>query len=109
MSTAACPPSTKALLDGFAPLIAEGRIAAWFRGHEHALAIYQPYAGLLRGSCVGNRAIPVLLADRPYSPSDRLLDPPVLLSGVAPGLDGAIYAHGSVLLDLGPQARVEYY
>ena len=102
-------PINRALLDSFAPLIAEGRVAAWFWGHEHALAIYQPYAGLQRGRCVGNGAIPVLIADQPYSPPDRLIDPPILLPGVAPGLDGAIYAHGSALLDLGRNARVEFY
>ncbi len=102
-------PVNQALLDGFGPLLTEGRVSAWFWGHEHALAIYQPYAGLSRGRCVGNGAIPVLIADQPYAPPDRLLDPPLLLPGVAPGLDGAIYAHGSALLDLGREARVEFY
>ncbi|HEX4262014.1 MAG TPA: metallophosphoesterase, partial [Acetobacteraceae bacterium] len=45
---------------------AAGRIAAWFWGHEHNLCIYQPYAGLARGRCVGNGAVPVLTDDEPY-------------------------------------------
>lgn len=102
------PAINQALLDGFAPLLAEGRIAAWFWGHEHVLAIYRPYAGLQRGRCVGNGAIPVAIADEPYRLLDRLVDPPLLLPGVTPDRDGPIYAHGCALLDL-DAARVEFY
>ena len=102
-------PVNQSLLDGFAPLLAEGRIAAWFWGHEHALAIYQPFAGLARGRCVGNGAIPVAISDDPYRSPDRLRDRPALLPGVTPGRDGPIYAHGCALLDLGTEARVEFY
>lgn len=99
----------QALLDGFASAIASGRIAAWFWGHEHALSIYGPHVGLERGRCVGNGAIPVLLADDPYRPLPGLVDPPRLLPGIVPGRDGAVYAHGSALLRLGAAASVEYY
>ena len=102
-------PVNELLRDAFGPLIAEGRIAAWFWGHEHALAIYQPYAGLVRGRCVGNGAIPVLLSDTPYQPPPGLTDPPLLNPQVNPGHENGIYAHGSALLDLGPDARVDYY
>jgi len=73
------------------------------------LAVYQPDAGLERGRCVGNGAIPVLVADEPYARADRLVDPPMPLGGITPGREGAIYAHGSALLDLGQGARVGFY
>ena len=102
-------PLNQALLDDFGPVLAEGRVAAWFWGHEHTLAIYQPYAGLRRGRCVGNGAVPVAVSDEPLRLPGRLVDAPLLLPGITPGRDGPIYAHGCALLDLGAEARVEFY
>jgi len=35
-------------------------IPLWIWGHEHNLGIYQPFAGIERGRCVGHSAVPVL-------------------------------------------------
>jgi Calcineurin-like phosphoesterase len=51
-----------------APL-AEGRIAAWFWGHEHRCMTYKPVAGLQYGRCIGHGGVPVYMshdADDPY-------------------------------------------
>eukprot|EP00932_Pfiesteria_piscicida_P006713 SRR837773.16668.p2 GENE.SRR837773.16668~~SRR837773.16668.p2 ORF type:complete len:161 (+),score=50.04 SRR837773.16668:133-615(+) len=42
----------------FPPQALEG-VAAWFWGHEHASVAFEPYAGLRRGRCAGNGAVPV--------------------------------------------------
>ena len=41
-------------------------IPLWIWGHEHNLAIYQPFAGIDRGRCVGHSAVPVLCMHDPY-------------------------------------------
>lgn len=83
-----------------------GDVAAWFWGHEHSLYVYRPYRGLERGRCIGHGAIPVFAEDDPYAPLSDLEDPPELVE--APGgdgplrlpVDGDVYAHGYVILDL---------
>ncbi len=47
------------LLEAFQRMTVSKGIAAWFWGHEHTLSIYQPFAGLERGRCVGHGAVPV--------------------------------------------------
>ena len=44
-----------------------GRIPLWIWGHEHNLGIYQPFAGIKRGRCVGHSAVPVLDNKNPYA------------------------------------------
>jgi len=103
------PSLNQALYGGFRQAIGSGRIAAWFWGHEHALSIYAPHLGLERGRCVGNGAIPVLFEDDPHRPFPGLADPPALLPGTAAARDGAVWAHGSTLLSLGPSPVAAYY
>lgn len=71
---------------------ARGRIAAWFWGHEHTLAVYGPYRGLPKGRCIGHGAVPVLVGTG-STELTSLKDPPPLLSA-ALGIDDHIYAHG---------------
>ena len=99
------------LLESFGRFAAAGRIAAWFWGHEHTMALYAPYAGLARGRCIGCGAIPMFVADRLYAPLSELRDPPALLS---PRLanDGSVQDHGYAMVALDPAAgtaRAEYY
>ena len=99
------------LLASFRRFAAAGRIAAWFWGHEHTMALYAPFAGLARGRCIGCGAIPMFVADRLYAPLDGLRDAPALLP---PRLanDGSVQDHGYVLVALDPAAgiaRAEYY
>ncbi len=99
------------LLKSFRRFAAAGRIAAWFWGHEHTMALYAPFAGLERGRCIGCGAIPMFVADHLYSPLGGLRDPPALLP---PRLanDGSVQDHGYAVVALDPEAgeaRVEYY
>lgn len=42
------------------------QITLWFWGHEHTLAIYDPYLNLQRGRCVGASAVPVFTDQQSY-------------------------------------------
>jgi Calcineurin-like phosphoesterase len=90
---------------------APGRIAAWFWGHEHNLCIYQPYAGLECGRCIGHAAIPVFTDDAPYDVLGNLLDPPQLISDKTKlAANDGVYAHGYVMIAFnGPTATVDYF
>lgn len=47
-------------------------IDVWFWGHEHTLAVYDPYMGLSRGRCVGCSAIPVFTDQQSYAADKSL-------------------------------------
>ena len=98
------------LLVSFRRFAAAGRVAAWFWGHEHTLALYAPFAGLTRGRCIGCGAIPMFVADRPYAPLPGLRSAPMLLPPRL-GDDGVTYDHGYAIVALDPHgpARAEYY
>jgi hypothetical protein len=92
------------------------QVAWWFWGHEHNLEIYQPYAGLARGRCIGAGAIPMLVADDPYQPATgHLLPPgetalPQLIPNTMLANDGTVYDHCYAILALaGKAATVTYY
>ncbi len=95
----------------FARFTAAGPVAAWFWGHEHTMALYAPYGGLVRGRCIGCGAIPMFTTDHPYAPLAGLRDPPALLPPRL-GDDGAVLDHGYAVIALDPgsgSARAEYY
>ena len=100
------------LLQIFGEAVRLGEIPAWFWGHEHSLGIYEPYAGLERGRCIGHGAVPVAVTERIYSPVEGLRRPPRILPGTQLGLNGSVYAHGFAILILGDKvapAQAEYY
>ncbi len=87
-----------------------GTIPAWFWGHEHNLCVYESYAGLAQGRCIGHSAVPVFTADEPYEVSAGMLDPPALKSGTHIANLGDYCAHGFAMLGFnGDAASVEYY
>ncbi|HEX4577728.1 MAG TPA: metallophosphoesterase [Edaphobacter sp.] len=45
------------------------KVDIWFWGHEHTLALYDPYMGLVRGRCVGASAVPVFTDQQQYAPA----------------------------------------
>ena len=75
-------------------------IAAWFWGHEHNLCIYQPYAGLDRGRCLGHSAIPVFVDDTPYDPLPEINSPPRPVANTMLAKSGQFYTHGFATLTL---------
>ena len=94
-------------------------IAGWFWGHEHNLCVYEPYADLAKGRCIGHGAVPVSTEHDPYEPMAGFEDLPQLVDDPAkPGeklklaVTDQVYAHGFVILDLDDDegtARARYY
>jgi hypothetical protein len=91
---------------------AAGDVAAWFWGHEHNLCIYEPFAGLDKGRCMGHGAIPSFLDPSPYHPIANVQSLPSLVD--APGqlgkkmqlaVNGPVYDHGFMMLELDDAAR----
>jgi hypothetical protein len=91
------------------------KVKWWFWGHEHTLAVYEPYMGLERGRCVGCSAVPVFKGQQSYETNRDLktLNPdefPVWKPQAELGVIGDDYANAFVLLTLVQQkVVVEYY
>ncbi len=105
-------PVNARLAKTFARFVATNRdIAAWFWGHEHNLCVYEPYAHLSRGRCIGHGAIPVFADEKPYDPLPQVANPPKIKPQTMLSVDGDYYTHGFAMLNLGPgsAATVEYY
>ena len=101
-------PRLKALLDRLVE--AGANIAAWFWGHEHNLCVYEPYAGLARGRCVGHGGVPVFVSEEPYAPLETLENPPKTVEASHVAANGEYFAHGFAILELqGTTAGVAYY
>ena len=74
------------------------------------MGIYQPYAGLQYGRCIGHGAIPVFDSDAPYDVPAGLIDPPQLIADTRLPVNGGVYAHGYVMISLaGAVATVDYF
>lgn len=88
-------------------------IAGWFWGHAHNLCIYQPYAGLDKGRCIGHGAVPTFLTPDPYTVLDGLgADLPKLVASpddpsksIELASNDQVYAHGFVILELDDSDR----
>jgi hypothetical protein len=85
-------------------------IAAWFWGHEHAMSVYAPYAGLNKGRCMGCGAVPVFSATNETAALAKLRNPPALLPAKL-GVEGDVYTHGFVVLHLAANGtgRADYF
>jgi Calcineurin-like phosphoesterase len=97
------------LLKAFKSMAASGRISAWFWGHEHTLSIYNPFAGLERGRCLGHGAVPVSVRDQIYTPVGGLLTTPTIVANTKLQKQGGVYAHGYAILGFGDACSVTYY
>jgi hypothetical protein len=86
-----------------------GRIAAWFWGHEHTLTIYKPFAGLTHGRCIGHGAVPVSVRDDIYKPLPGLTSVPEIIPDTMLRQQGGVWAHGYAMLNLGPDAVAARY
>jgi hypothetical protein len=98
------------LLASFGEVMEQGKIAAWFWGHEHNLSVYQPYPPLAKGRCIGNGAIPVF--SNPYTVVPAVPHPPVLVSDphtgapLTPGVNPEkVYNYGYVICRLNDAER----
>jgi hypothetical protein len=97
------------LLDAFHQISSTRDIAAWFWGHEHSLSIYNSFAGLNRGRCIGHGAVPVSITDDIYKPLPGLENWPSIVSGTRLGTRQGVYNHGYVLLKLDQEHCVAEY
>ena len=92
-----------------------GQVAWWFWGHEHTLAVYEPYMGLRRGRCVGCSAVPVFKNQQSYTLDRTLvtLQPgqyPQWILSAQLGNNGTDYNHAFAILTLKDQnASVDYF
>lgn len=103
------------LYDSFKSVLSQ--VTAWFWGHEHTLAVYDPYPPLQlqRGRCVGCSAVPVFKDQQSYTPASGLTTPgsaalPTWNKSAVLGNNGADYNHAFALMTLnGSSATVDYY
>ncbi len=103
-------PTNPHLIKALNAFQAEGRIAAWFWGHEHTLTIYKPFAGLAYGRCVGHGAVPVSVMDDIYKPLPDLTCAPQIIPGTMLGHQGGVWTHGYAMLTLSTDAiEARYY
>lgn len=91
-------------------LAREGRIDAWFWGHEHRLRLYAPYRGIGAGRNIGYGAVPIQAAPSPLLPLPDLADPPGLAASPVLDVVNGAETHGFAVLDLGGGAiEASYY
>jgi len=88
------------LYASFKRMAQSGKFSAWFWGHEHTLSIYEPFAGLERGRCVGHGAVPTSIVDKIYDPLPDLDEIPRIKEGTQLAKNGGVYAHGYAVLSL---------
>jgi hypothetical protein len=91
------------------------RITLWFWGHEHTLAIFDPYMGLQRGRCIGASAVPVFTDQQSYSNAGGLetyggLPLPTWKTNCQLGSTDGDYNNCFAMMTLtGTSATVDYY
>jgi hypothetical protein len=76
------------------------------------LCIYEDYAGLEYGRCIGHGGIPMSVGGPkdPYTVRAGMQNPPPLIPNTKIANDGAIYAHGFAMMTLrGADLKVDYY
>jgi Calcineurin-like phosphoesterase len=91
------------------------KISIWFWGHEHTLALYDPYMGLVRGRCAGASAVPVFTDQQKYAAGSGLQTylgqslPTWDITSVL-GDNGTQYNNAFAIMTVdGAAATVEYY
>ncbi|MFC7052581.1 metallophosphoesterase family protein [Hansschlegelia quercus] len=90
----------------------DGKVAAWFWGHEHNLCVYEKFANLDRGRCIGHGAVPVFADEKIYEPVEGLDLVPKLVKETELRPGDTVWPHGFAFLELGTEgtpARVDYY
>jgi hypothetical protein len=91
------------------------KVDIWFWGHEHTLALYDPYMGLARGRCVGASAVPVFTDQQQYAPATGLetyqkVQLPTWNPSAILGSNGTDYNNAFAIMTLNnATATVNYY
>ena len=87
----------------------------WMWGHEHRLALYEPFMGLQRGRCLGASAVPVFKDEQSYTPDAGLKYPdgagtPVWNANAQLSTSADDYNHCYAILTLKDKdAALEYF
>lgn len=86
----------------------------WFWGHEHTLAVFEPYMGLKRGRCVGASAVPVFTDQQSYTTAAGLrtlngVMPTWVANGVLDSTAGDYNNCFAIMTLNGASANVDYY
>jgi hypothetical protein len=101
------------LVKSFAKFKAAARqeIVAWFWGHEHAFTVYDAFAGLQRGRCLGNGAIPVAPTAADNTPVTGLTSEPGFRNMKLPVTPAGVYATGFAILtlDAAGECQADYF
>lgn len=91
------------------------KVDIWFWGHEHTLALYGPYMGLVRGRCIGASAVPVFKNQQQYAADTGMqtyqdAPLPTWNPSAVLGNNGTDYNNAFAIMTLkGPSATVNYY
>ena len=91
------------------------KIDIWFWGHEHTLALYDPYMDLVRGRCVGASAVPVFTNQQQYAAvtdlqTNQNLPLPTWNPSATLGNNGTEYNNAFAIMTLNSAlASVNYY
>eukprot|EP00931_Biecheleriopsis_adriatica_P021724 TRINITY_DN14128_c0_g2_i1.p1 TRINITY_DN14128_c0_g2~~TRINITY_DN14128_c0_g2_i1.p1 ORF type:complete len:679 (+),score=99.34 TRINITY_DN14128_c0_g2_i1:62-2098(+) len=108
------PTANTRLLHQLPPEAIEG-ITAWYWGHEHAAAVFKPYAGLERGRMIGNAAIGEPISRDLYAPSNDTDGTPwgghpEVIPGSETGTGDNFWNLGFAIVTLdGPNAHAQYF
>jgi len=107
------PPVNTRLLGQFPEEVLKD-VTAWYWGHEHASLLFEPYAGLERGRCIGNGAIGDPANEDVYRTSDCDGTPwgglPEVIPGSSIGKGDAFWNLGFVTIELdGNSATAKYF
>ncbi|NEU12100.1 metallophosphoesterase [Methylobacterium sp. BTF04] len=103
-------PFNSNLLKAFNSMNADGKVSAWFWGHEHSLGIYKDFVGLKYGRCIGHGAVPVSVVDKIYDVFPDLDNAPEMIEGCELKTQGGVYNHGHTILKFGGETcTAEYY
>ena len=102
-------PTNPNLLKAFDAMRASGQVVAWFWGHEHTLSIYQPFAELSRGRCLGHGAVPTSVIDKIYEPVSGLTQIPAVIENTQLKTMGGVYAHGYAVLKFDGDSFIAQY
>jgi hypothetical protein len=105
------------LLAAFRDVLAQGKVSAWFWGHEHNLAIYEPYPPLDKGRCIGHGGVPVFTSQEPYKVLPSLPNPPRLVRDPSTGGEVVLGTDAQGVFDVGyvilrlraGEAEAKYY
>jgi len=92
-------------------------VSLWLWGHEHNLAIFEPYLHLNKGRCIGSGSIPTMVDQNPYKPPTHFNlqgqnGPPMMNvkeAKLSVNKEGFYYNSYAIMSLKGRDAEIRYY